>query len=51
MDTNCLTCESTNHRSHESGSGKCLCTDGYYDDTSNELCGTCHYSWFLKLYI
>ena len=27
--------------------GKCLCNDGFYDDSSNELCGTCHYSWLL----
>lgn len=43
-ENDCETCEPSYHRSISSG--KCICGDKFYDDGSNELCGTCHYSWF-----
>ena len=48
-ETNCLSCESSYHRSYDNIEHTCLCEDGYYD-SGNLLCDRCHYSWLLFIY-
>ena len=36
--TDCLTCASSDHRTIESSTGKCLCDEEYYDDGSYNVC-------------
>ena len=31
-ETHCLSCEPTNYRQFDGGSGKCVCFTGYYDN-------------------
>ena len=37
-ETDCETCDATKNRVIDSGTGKCLCDGGFYDDGSNEEC-------------
>lgn len=41
MDT-CTGCDASKHRKLDGG--KCVCMDGFYDDTTNEECVPCHFS-------
>ena len=44
-ETDCLTCDSTKHRTFDDTTKKCLCDGGFYDDGENEECKACDHSW------
>ena len=46
-DKDCVTCNASAHRYEDFGphDKKCLCSDGYYDDDSNEECAACDSTW------
>ena len=43
IKTTCLFCDGTKKRVPVSG--ECKCEGGWFDDSSDELCQACHYSW------